>query len=120
MLLSYRFKLDILARNLSHRAERVRTVVEIGDVQEAGLFKSYIDERRLHPGQHPRYLALIDVADQPGTGVALQVKLRQLAVFDQRYTHFERGGIDYDFTFHGTAIKADSGRLRPEQTGNAR
>ena len=37
-------------------------VMKIGDVEKAGLLQPDIDERGLHPGQHARYLALVDIS----------------------------------------------------------
>ena len=96
-----RFGLDVfLADNLGGGAETFDIGMEVGDVQEAGLFESDIDERRLHPGQHARDFALIEVADQPLALVALQVELAQYAVFEHRHAHFKRGCVDYNFALH--------------------
>src|SRR5712692_10270168 len=57
--------LDIaLADNFGDRAQTFRVGLEIGHMKKARLVEPDIDERRLHPGQHPRHSALIDVARQ--------------------------------------------------------
>ena len=57
--------------------------MKIRNVQEARLLESDIDERRLHPGQHPRDLALIDVAGESDLAIALEVEFRELVIFKQ-------------------------------------
>ena len=74
--------------------------MKIRNVQEARLLESDIDERRLHPGQHPRDLALIDVAGEADLAIALEVEFRELVIFKQRDAHLECGRVDCDFSFH--------------------
>ena len=74
--------------------------MKIRDVQEARLLESDIHERRLHPGQHARDLALIDVAGESDLPIALEEKFGQLVIFKQRDPHFERGRVDCNFSFH--------------------
>ena len=59
-------------------------------MQERGALQADVDERRLHAGQHPRYLAQVHVADQPALQRALQVQLLHGAVFHHRDARFLR------------------------------
>ena len=71
-----RIGLDVvLADHLGDRTDRLNVVVKIRDVQEAGLLQTNIDKRRLHPGQHARDLALIDVASEAAMLLALEIEL---------------------------------------------
>ena len=78
--------------------------MKIRDVQEARLFEADIDERRLHPGQHARDLALIDISRQPDLPIALEEKFGELVVFKQRDPHFECGRVNCDFSFHRSTL----------------
>ncbi len=69
-------------------------------MEESGFFEADIDERGLHPGQDSRHFALVDIADETAMSVAFEIELGKGAVFKQSHPHFERGGVDYDFTFH--------------------
>ena len=101
-----RFGLDVfLTDNLGGRAETFDAGMEIGDVEEARLLEPDIDERSLHPGQHARDFALVEITDQPLPLVALEVELAEDAVFEQPYPHFEGRGVDYDFAFHGVIFR---------------
>ena len=71
-----RIGLDVVfADHLGDRTDRLNVVVKIRDVQEAGLLQTNIDKRRLHPGQHARDLALIDVAGEAAMLLALEIEL---------------------------------------------
>ena len=74
--------------------------MKIRDVQEARFLESDIDERRLHPRQHSRDLALIDVTRQPNLPIALEVKLGEIVIFKQRDPHLECGRVNCNFSFH--------------------
>ena len=80
--------------------------MKIRDVQEARLLQPDIDERRLHPGQHARDLALIDVTGQPHLAIALEVEFRQLVIFQQRDSHLEGGRVNCNFSFHRSTLIA--------------
>src|SRR5512146_2943838 len=96
-----RVGLDIvLADHLGDRTDRLYVVVKVRDVQEARLLQPDIDERRLHPGQHARYLALVDVAGEAPMLLTFEIELGERAVFEQRHAHFKRARIDDNFTFH--------------------
>ena len=86
--------LDLLAQHVSHRTDRIDAGEKIGDVQEAGLFQSDIDERGLHPGQHPRHFSFVDISYQAALLVALEIKLGQRVVLDRRHPHLEVAGVD--------------------------
>ena len=74
--------------------------MKVRDVQEARLLQADIDERRLHPGQHTRDLAFINVPGETAMLLAFEIKFGQRAVFEQRDAHFERARINNNFTFH--------------------
>ena len=96
-----RISLDVvLADHLRDRTNRLHVVMKIGDVQEARLLQADVDERRLHPGQHARDLAFVDVAGKAAMLLAFEIELGQRAVFEQRDAHFERARVNDNFTFH--------------------
>ncbi len=73
--------------------------MKIRDVQKAGLLETDIDERRLHPRQHARDLALVDVSGQADLPIALEIKFGEIVVFKQRDPHFECGRVNCNFSF---------------------
>jgi hypothetical protein len=96
-----RIGLDVvLADHFGHRTNRLYVVMKIRDMEEARFIQADIDERRLHPGQHSRDLALIDVPGETAMLLAFEIELVQRAVFEQRNAHFERACINNNFTFH--------------------
>jgi hypothetical protein len=89
-----RLGLDLLTEHIRHRTDRVDAGEKVRDMQEAGLLKADIDERGLHPGQHPGHLPLVDITDNAALLIALQVELGQRVVFDRRHPHLEVAGVD--------------------------
>src|ERR1035437_592797 len=72
LVVGNRLGVDIFfAEHFRHGVERGDSVVKIRDVQEARLLQADIHKRSLHPGQHARDLALIDIARQPNLAIAL-------------------------------------------------
>src|SRR6266851_1859268 len=65
-----------LADNFGDRAETFRVGLEIGNMKKARLVEPDVDERRLHPGQHPGHFALINVTRQAAALIALKIKFR--------------------------------------------
>ena len=78
-----RISLDVvLADHLRDRTNRLHVVMKIGDVQEARLLQADVDECRLHPGQHARDLAFVDVAGKAAMLLAFEIELGQRAIFE--------------------------------------
>ena len=101
LVVADRLGLDVFfAEHFRHRVERGDAVVKIRDVQKARLLQADIDERRLHPGQHARDLALVDISREPDLAIALEVEFGELVVFEQRDPHLECGRVNCDFSFH--------------------
>ena len=101
LVVADRLGLDIFfADHFRHGVERGDSVVKIRDVQEARLRQTDIDKRSLHPGQHARDLALIDVARQPNLAIALEVEFGQFVILEQRHPHLQCGRVNCDFSFH--------------------
>ncbi len=63
-------------------------------MEEAGLLEADIDERGLHPGQHPRNLPFVDISYNAALLVALEIKFGERVVLDRRHPHFEVAGVD--------------------------
>ena len=70
--------------------------VDVGDVQERGALEADVDERRLHPGQHARDLADVDVADPAALELAFEVQLLDRAVLDHGDARLLRRPVDED------------------------
>src|SRR5690606_16735089 len=54
-------------------------------MDEGRALQADVDERRLHAGQHPHHLALVDVSDDAATLGALDVDFLQHTVFHHRH-----------------------------------
>jgi hypothetical protein len=80
--------------------------VDIGDVQERGALEADLDERRLHPGQHTRDLADIDVADPAALERAFDVQLLHCAVLDHGDARFLRCPVDEDVLHRGRRFRS--------------
>src|SRR5262245_5155121 len=74
---------------------------DVGDVQERGALEPDLDERRLHPGQHPHHAPHVDVADDAAARGALDVQLLHHAVRHHRDAGFLRRDVDQDLFGHG-------------------
>jgi hypothetical protein len=68
-------------------------------VQERRAVEPYLHERRLHPGQHARYRAIVDIADQAPARRPLDEDLLQHAVFEQRRPDLGRRHVNQDLFF---------------------
>ena len=110
-----RLGLDVFfAEHFRDVVERGDAVVKIGDMQEAGFLETDIDERRLHPGQHARDLALINVSRQPNLAIALEIEFSELVIFKQRDSHFECGRVNCDFSFHRSTLYSGKSGTIPD------
>ncbi len=65
---------------------------DLGDVEEPVLGEPDVDEGRLHAGQDGVDPSLVDVADDRAAASPFDVRLRELAAFDDRDPHFLRVG----------------------------
>ena len=92
-----------------HRVEDVR------HVEEGGLFQPDVDERRLHAGQHPDHLALVDVPDDSLHPAPLDVQLRNGAVLDERDAGFVGGGVDYQLVSHANPFLYVNSKAIPKR-----
>jgi len=106
-------------------AGRVAVACEVGlevvgadqvfDVKEGGSLFTDVDEGRLHAGEHPAHFAEDDVAERAAVAVALDVKLGDDAVFDQRDSCLADVDVDNKGIFghfEGPAKKSRAGLLR--------
>jgi hypothetical protein len=102
------------------RAAIVRArLPDVGDVQEGRPFQADVDKGRLHAGQHPHYLAGIDIAGQAARQRAFYVQFLHGALHDQGDAGFLRCDVNQDIFVHAPIIH---GRLRggkPQSTRRA-
>jgi hypothetical protein len=82
-------------------------------MQERGPLETELDERRLHPRQHARYLSFIDVADQPAAARAFDQDLLQHAAFDERRANLARRRVDQNLLALHRAPDAACDGVRP-------
>ncbi|MCY1292713.1 hypothetical protein D9M70_419490 [compost metagenome] len=73
-------------------------------VDERRAVQADVDERRLHPRQHPYHLALVDVADYAAALRALDMHLLQHTVLDYRHARFHRRDIDQNLFAHAVDL----------------
>ena len=76
-------------------------VPDIGYMQEGSALQPNVDKGGLHPRQHARHLAQVDVAHQPALQRALDVQFLHRATFHHRHTCFVRCPVDQDILLHG-------------------
>ncbi len=69
-------------------------------MDERGPLQADVDERRLHAGQYPDDLALVDIADDAPALCALDVDFLQDTVFDHRHPRFHGGDVHQNFFTH--------------------
>src|SRR3990167_7329082 len=78
---------------------------DVGHVQEAVLPDPDVHKRRADARHHGRNLSLVDTADHPLVGLALDVILLEPTVFPHRHARFLRLGADKHFPLrHSTPI----------------
>ena len=63
-------------------------------MQKPGALQTNINKRRIHAGQHPLHLALINIADDAALALALDEKILQHTVFQERDPCLIRRVID--------------------------
>jgi hypothetical protein len=73
---------------------------DVGGVEEGRALEADLDEGRLHPGQHARDLALVDVADEAPAARALDVDLLEHAVLEDRRARLPARDVDEDLLLH--------------------
>ena len=71
-------------------------------VDKGRALQADVDKGRLHAGQHPHHLALVDIADDAALLRALHVHFLQHAVFHQRHARFHRRDIDQNLFAHAS------------------
>ncbi len=69
---------------------------DIRGVQEGGPIQTDIDKGRLHTGQHPIDLALVDVTDHATLAGTLDQHLLQYTILHHRHPRLTRGDINED------------------------
>ena len=77
-----------------------RIPVDVARVQKRRALQTDLEERGLHPGQHPRYLGFVDVADQTSASRPLDKNLLQHAVLHQSSSYLPRRNVDQDLFIH--------------------
>jgi hypothetical protein len=82
----------------------VELIDDVGDVEERVAFLAEVDEGRLHPGQDPGDLALIEVADDPAVGFPLDEDLGNDAVVQERDLGLLGGTADDEVLGHGRSL----------------
>ncbi len=92
---------DALDRRAVAAAVAVLPVLpDVGDVQERRALQPDLDERALHPRQHARDAAQVDVADEPARARSLDVQFLDDALLEHRDAGFLRRYVDEDFMRH--------------------
>ncbi len=89
---------------LGERGDVVLKVVEVGDVQEARLLLSDVDERRLHPREHAQHASLVDVTHDPTFALSLDVELADDPVFHERDSRLGARGVYDQYVGHTTVV----------------
>ncbi len=82
---------------------RVTRIENVGRMQKSGAFQADVDERRLHPRQHPRDTAFVNVADQSAAAGALQIEFLQDAILHDGGARLVHAGIDQNVSAHGAS-----------------
>ncbi len=80
----------------------IEVLMDVGDVEEGGLFQTDVHESRLHPGKNPDDPAFVNVPADPLLGASFYVELDQDLAFQQSNTGFPRIHVDQDFVGHGS------------------
>ena len=73
----------------------------VGRVQEGRAIQTDLDERGLHPRQHPHHPTFVDIAHQTAAFGALDDDLVHHTVLHHGDPGLRRGDIDQDFFAHG-------------------
>ena len=73
---------------------------DVGDVQKRRALQAHLHERRLHPGEHARDLAHVDVADQAAARRAFDVQLLRHAVRHHGDACLLGSDVDEDVFLH--------------------
>jgi len=88
--------------------EIVGRAPHVRDVQVGALLEADVDERGLHPGEHPFDAAFIDVAGDPSFALAFDVELAEEPIFDEGYAGLRAVGVDHQEAMrHGHALGGD-------------
>ncbi len=82
------------------------TLEIITHVEKRGFFQADVDKRRLHTREDSTDPTLDDVTDDTLVTFALDMKFRELSVFDQRNSGFPEFCVDHDFIAHFSACLA--------------
>src|SRR5690606_26573693 len=69
-------------------------------MDEGRALQADVDERRLHAGQHPHHLALVDIADDAAALGTLDVDFLQHTVFHHRHPRLHGGDVHQDLFAH--------------------
>src|SRR5262245_33585739 len=88
---------------------------DVADVEEAVALEAEVNERRLHAGQHFRYPALVDVADDATRSLAFDEYLGDLIVLEDRDPCFVGARGDDHLLAHARSSRraARAGGFRP-------
>ncbi len=82
---------------------RLHLIEDIGHVEKGRLFQADIDEGRLHAGEHPDDLPLVDVAHDSPLPAAFDIQLGDVAVLQQGHPGLVGGLVDDQFLGHKTS-----------------
>ena len=101
--------------------ELVGRADDVGDVEEPVTLQAEIDEGRLHPGQHLRDPALVDVADHPAIPLPLDEELDHLVVLENRDHRFVVVRGDDHLLVHQPCSRArPAAAAAPRRAGSTR
>ena len=78
---------------------------EIGNVEESVAVEPYVNEGRLHPGQHARDAAPVDAAGQAKFFFPFKINFNDLTFFHQSDFGLVGRGGDYHFLRHGESFR---------------
>jgi hypothetical protein len=93
---------DVLGLGVVEQLLLLSRSEHVGDVEERGAFDlgSEVDERRLHPRQHPRHLAPVDVSDDASVLLAFDEELGEAPILDHRDADLGALGVHHEHVLH--------------------
>ncbi len=84
-------------------------LVEVGNVKEGITIEADIHKRRLHAGEHAANPPLIDTAYQANVGIAFEIHLDQLVVFQHGHLRLVRRRGNIHLLRHGNSFFRNAG-----------
>jgi hypothetical protein len=107
---------DVLGLGVLEQLLLLSRAEHVGDVQERRALDlgAEVDERRLHPWQHPGHFPPVDISDDASVLLAFDEELGEAPILDHRDADLGTLGVDHERVLHeGSAIRcARSGPSR--------